>query len=63
MTGKINPVTYIFMGKNYDGLADTTTLEVQQAPTQTPTLSPSEIQKQIEKDIPIDTQFKELSDN
>ena len=63
LTGKLNPVTYIFMGKNYDSLSDTTTLEVQQAPAQTPTLSPAEIQKQIEKDIPIDTQFKELSDN
>ena len=63
MTGKINPVTYIFMGKNYDGLSDTQTLEVTANHDNTPKLSPEEIQKQIEQDIPIDTNYTELSDN
>lgn len=35
LEGKINPVTYIFMGKNYDGLQDQTQIEVTSA-AQTP---------------------------
>lgn len=63
LEGKINPVTYIFMGKNYDGLQDTTNINVSPATDHTPQLSPAEIQKQIESDIPIDTEYKELTDN
>jgi hypothetical protein len=54
LEGKINPVTYIFMGKNYDGLSDVQQLEVTAKPAQDPTLTPDEIQQQLEKDIPID---------
>ena len=63
LEGKINPVTYIFMGKNYDGLTDATQLEVTTTQGPAPMLSPAEIQKQIEADIPIDSEYRELSDN
>jgi len=52
--GKLNPVTYIFMAKNYDHLSDVQQVEVTARPATDPQLSPDEIQKQIEKDIPID---------
>ena len=52
--GKINPVTYIFMAKNFDHLSDVQQVEVTARPATDPQLSPDEIQKQIEKDIPID---------
>jgi hypothetical protein len=54
MENKINPVSYIFMGKNYDHLSDVQQVEVTARPATDPQLSPDEIQKQIEKDIPID---------
>ena len=57
--GKINPVTYIFMAKNYDGLTDTQQIEVSAAQSQEARLSPEEIARQIEKDIPIDGDYKE----
>ena len=63
LEGKLHPTTYIFMGKNYDGLEDYTRLEVTPAQAATPQLSPAEIQKQIEQDIPIDSEYRELSDN
>ena len=59
LEGKIHPTTYIFMGKNYDGLEDYTKLEVTARPDMEATLSPEEIAKQIEKDIPIDADFSE----
>ena len=63
--GKINPVTYIFMAKNYDGLTDTQQIEVSAAQNQEARLSPEEIARQIEKDIPIDGDYTEAdnSDN
>jgi len=63
--GKINPVTYIFMSKNFDGLSDVTQIEVSAAQSQEARLSPEEIAKQIEKDIPIDGDYTEAdnSDN
>ena len=59
MEGKLNPVTYIFMGKNFDGLADTQQIEVTAQPGQQPTLTPEQIARQIEQDIPIDADYKE----
>ena len=57
--GKINPVTYIFMAKNFDNLSDVTQIEVSAAQSQEARLSPEEIAKQIEKDIPIDGDYTE----
>lgn len=59
LKGKLNPVTYIFMGKNYDGLADTQQIEVTAQPGAQATLSPEEIARQIEQDIPIDGEYRE----
>lgn len=57
MEGKINPVTYIFMGKNYDGLQDQTTLNISADPGPAARMTPEEVAKQIEKDIPIDAEY------
>lgn len=62
LIGKLNPVTYIFMGKNYDGLQDQTQIEVTATPGPAATLSPEEVARQIEQDIPIDGDFKEADD-
>lgn len=59
LNGKINPVTYIFMGKNYDGLTDTQQIEVSAAPTPAASMTPEEVAKQIEQDIPIDAEYIE----
>ena len=59
LQGKINPVTYIFMGKNYDGLEDVTRLDVSADRGPAANLSPDEIAKQIEKDIPVDAEYTE----
>ena len=59
LNGKINPVTYIFMGKNYDGLTDTQQIEVSAAPAPAATMTPEEVAKQIEQDIPIDAEYIE----
>lgn len=58
--GKINPVTYIFMSKNYDGLTDTQQIEVTAAPGPAASMTPEEIAHQIEQDIPIDAEYTEL---
>lgn len=60
LEGKINPVTYIFMGKNFDHLTDTQQIEVTAAPGPAATMTPEEIAHQIEQDIPIDADFTEL---
>lgn len=57
MEGKINPVTYIFMGKNYDGLQDQTTLQISADRGPEAQRTPAEIAKQIERDIPIDAEY------
>lgn len=59
LTGKLNPVTYIFMGKNYDGLTDTQQIEVTAQPGAAATMTPEEIARQIEQDIPIEADYKE----
>ena len=59
LEGKINPVTYIFMGKNYDNLTDTQQIEVTAQAGPAAQLAPEEIARQIEKDIPIDADFRE----
>ena len=59
LEGKINPVTYIFMGKNYDNLSDVQQVEISASAGQTAELSPEEIAARIEKEIPIDADFKE----
>ena len=58
LKGKLNPVTYIFMGKNYDGLEDQTRVEVTANTGPAPTMTPEEIARQIEQDIPIDADYK-----
>lgn len=55
-SGKLNPVTYIFQSKNFDGLTDTQTIEIAPADRQQADLSPEQIQKAIEQDIPIDVE-------
>lgn len=62
LEGRINPVTYIFMGKNFDGLQDQTHIEVTAAPGPAANLSPDQIAKQIEQDIPLEAEYKETSD-
>lgn len=52
--GKLNPVTYIFMAKNYDGLEDQTRIDITATRGQDPNLTPEQVARQIEKDIPID---------
>lgn len=54
LEGKINPVTYIFMGKNYDGLEDQTRIDITATRGQDPNMTPEQVARQIEKDIPID---------
>ena len=54
LEGKINPVTYIFMGKNFDGLADVTHIDITANRGQDPNMTPEQVARQIEKDIPID---------
>ena len=52
LEGKINPVTYIFMGKNYDGLQDQTQIEVTSA-AQTPvTITAEEARAALVDSIP-----------
>ena len=64
-TGKINPVTLIFWQKNFDGLQDTTQLEVSRAdqerfePHMTPEEIAEQVRLQIEQDIPIDGDYQE----
>jgi hypothetical protein len=58
LEGKINPVTYIFMGKNFDHLTDSQQIELTANPTNA-RQTPEEIAKQIE-DIPIDTTYKDI---
>ena len=60
LEGKIHPTTYIFMGKNYDGMEDYTRLEVSQVQETDARLSPEEIAKQIEKDIPVDGDYRDV---
>lgn len=62
LEGKINPVTYIFMGKNYDGLTDTTNITVSTDQGPQAQLSPEQIAKQIEKDIPVDVEYKQVEE-
>ena len=62
LEGKINPVTYIFMGKNYDGLEDQSRIQVEASTGPAAGMTPEEIARQIEQDIPIDADWKE-SDN
>lgn len=47
LEGKLNPVTYIFMGKNYDHLEDQTRLEVTHDTNDTIQLSQEELRKRI----------------
>ena len=57
MHGRINPVTYIFMSKNFDGLKDTQTqeLEILRADqVYTANMTPEQIEQRIQADIPLD---------
>ena len=59
MSGKVNPVAWIFYAKNYFGMTDKQEIEVKAANPLGNTLSPEEIAKQIPQDIPIDTDWTE----
>ena len=59
LEGKINPVTYIFMGKNFDNLRDDTHIDITASNSHEANMSPDDIAKQIESDIPIDVTYKE----
>lgn len=55
ITGKLNPVSAIFLSKNVGGYTDTVTLEpVNKVPVAT--MTTEEIRRQIEQDIPIDSE-------
>ena len=57
LSGKLNPVTAIFWGKNFDQMSDTHEISVSQRDTLTATNSPEEIDemlKRVELDIPVD---------
>jgi hypothetical protein len=62
ISGKLNPATAIFWSKNFDGMADVTTLEVSRADELNlqPSMTPEEISRQIELDIPIDSEAEIL---
>ena len=57
MNGKVNPVTAIFWSKNFDGMTDSTTLNISADRGPEAQRTPSEIAKQIERDIPIDAEY------
>ena len=59
LEGKINPVTYIFMGKNYDQLQDQTHIEITTDTTRAASMTPEEVRQQIEQDIPVDVEYTE----
>ena len=61
----MSPPIAIFWSKNFDGMQDVAQVEVTRADNigTYSSMTPEQIAKQIEQDIPIDTQFKELSDN
>lgn len=54
LQGQVNPVTGIFLMKNWLGYKDTQTVEDARANSTRPNMTPSEILEQIEKDIPLD---------
>lgn len=55
MNGRLNPVTAIFWGKNFDNMADTQVLEVSREQTYQARMTPEQIAREIELSIPIDT--------
>ena len=60
MSGQINPVTGIFLSKNWLGYSDTYVLEQGQQTAQlTPSRTPEEIAAEIERDIPLDIGYDE----
>lgn len=57
MTGKLNPATAIFWGKNFDQMSDVQTHEIEVlrvGQTYSAELTPDEISKRIQADIPLD---------
>lgn len=54
LSGKVNPVTGIFLLKNWAGYRDSYQLESGQ-PGLHPEMTPEEIARKIEQDIPVDT--------
>lgn len=58
-SGKINPVTAIFLLKNHFGYSDKQEIEVARRNPLEPTLSWEEIAKQIPEDIPMDVDYSE----
>ena len=55
--GKLNPATYIFMSKNFDGLEDVQRMELAADTMPKAQQTPEEIARQIEQDIPVDADF------
>ena len=59
--GKLNPATLIFWQKNFDGLEDVQRVELDANAAPKADKTPEEIAAMIEQDIPVDTEYKELS--
>ena len=60
--GKVNPVTYIFMGKNYFGLSDSKDIKVSATNTQgSPNAeeTASALRKQLENETTVEATFSE----
>lgn len=59
ITGKINPIPFVFICKNHFGYRDAVEI---QAKTEQPLAdkSPAEIKRALEQDLPIDSEYKEL---
>lgn len=59
-TGRINPASGCFLGKNNFGYHDDTKIMVETATSPEAAQTPEEIARQIEQDIPIDTDYTEI---
>ena len=61
MSGAINPVSGIFLMKNWFGYADKVEVEtVSNKSEYLEVKSPEEIRRQLQDDLPIDSSYKEL---
>ena len=61
-TGKINPASGCFLGKNNFGYHDDTKVILETSVQAEPDKTPEEIAAQIETDVPIDTPFKTVNE-
>ena len=54
VTGRINPVSAVWLQKNHFGYRDTVTIEAKEGRDLQPSMTPDEIMERIAKDIPLD---------